>query len=74
MKEDGVRVGVLDSTNANHGRRAHIRKALSGLECKVVVLECIVDDENVRNAIIAHENYLIFTCNLSSNLIITIRF
>lgn len=60
MKEDGVRVGVLDSTNANHARRAHIRKALSCLECKVVVLECIVDDENVRNAIIMRENYLIF--------------
>eukprot|EP00956_Cyclotella_meneghiniana_P022918 scaffold43858_cov67-Cyclotella_meneghiniana.AAC.5 len=54
MKEDGVRVGVLDSTNANRGRRDHIRNALNTLECKVVFLECIVNDDyvlesNIRN-------------------------
>ena len=49
MKQDGVRVGVLDSTNSNHARRAHIRDALKSLECKVVVLESICDKEDVRN-------------------------
>jgi predicted kinase len=47
MKEDGVRVGVLDSTNSNSKRRAHIRDALKNLECKVVVFESIVDKEEV---------------------------
>ena len=56
MKEDGVRVGVLDSTNANRGRRDHIRNALNSLECKVVFLECIVNDDYVRNIIITCDN------------------
>ncbi|KAL7511968.1 hypothetical protein ACHAXN_008925 [Cyclotella atomus] len=47
MKQDGVRVGVLDSTNSNHSRRAHIRDTLKSLECKVVVLESIIDKEDV---------------------------
>lgn len=49
MKQDGVRVGVLDSTNSNHGRRTHIRDVLKSLECKIIVLECVCDKEEVRS-------------------------
>lgn len=47
MKLDGVRVGVLDSTNSSRTRRTHIRQALKSLKCKVLVLETIFDKEEL---------------------------
>lgn len=50
MKQDGVRVGILDSTNSTRNRRAHIRQVLAQdnkLRCKIVVLESVVDKEEV---------------------------
>ena len=47
MKQDGVRVGILDSTNCTHERRTRIRKAVAHLKCKVIVLETICDKEEV---------------------------
>jgi len=61
MKQDGVRVGVLDSTNSNHARRAHIRDALKSLECKVVVLESSIDKEEVSVYFSFHVWYQLFS-------------
>mmetsp|Transcript_35191 Transcript_35191/g.84907 ORF Transcript_35191/g.84907 Transcript_35191/m.84907 type:complete len:520 (+) Transcript_35191:96-1655(+) len=47
MKQDGVRVGVLDSTNSSRKRRTHIRDKLKALGCKVIVLETICDKEEL---------------------------
>lgn len=47
MKEDGVRVGILDSTNCTRERRSYIREAVDHLHCKVIVLETICDKEEV---------------------------
>lgn len=47
MQQDGVRVGVLDSTNSSRKRRTHITEALKSLECKVVMMEVICDKEEV---------------------------
>lgn len=47
MKQDGVRVGVLDSTNSSRKRRTHIRKVLKSLQCKVLMLETIFNKEEV---------------------------
>ncbi|KAL9191025.1 hypothetical protein ACHAXT_000731 [Thalassiosira profunda] len=47
MKQDGVRVGVLDSTNSRRTRRDHIREVLQELKCKVIVLETIFDKEEL---------------------------
>mmetsp|Transcript_30349 Transcript_30349/g.45279 ORF Transcript_30349/g.45279 Transcript_30349/m.45279 type:complete len:518 (-) Transcript_30349:7-1560(-) len=50
MKQDGVRVGILDSTNSSRTRRAHIRHVLqkdNKLKCKIIVLESVVDKEKV---------------------------
>lgn len=47
MKIDGVRVGVLDSTNSTRKRRAHIREVLKELKCKVIFLESICDQTEV---------------------------
>lgn len=47
MKEDGVRVGILDSTNSTKKRRAHIREALQTLKCKVIALETICDRDDL---------------------------
>ncbi|KAL7443319.1 hypothetical protein ACHAXM_008862 [Skeletonema potamos] len=50
MKQDGVRVGILDSTNSSRKRRAHIRDVLqkeNKLKCKIIVLESVVDKEEV---------------------------
>ncbi|EED94866.1 6-phosphofructo 2-kinase, partial [Thalassiosira pseudonana CCMP1335] len=54
MKKDGVRVGVLDSTNSAHKRRAHIREVLADLKCKIVILESVCDkkeliEQNIKN-------------------------
>mmetsp|Transcript_21409 Transcript_21409/g.44532 ORF Transcript_21409/g.44532 Transcript_21409/m.44532 type:complete len:530 (+) Transcript_21409:125-1714(+) len=54
MKIDGVRVGVLDSTNSTRKRRAHIREVLKELKCKVIFLESICDqteliEQNIKN-------------------------
>lgn len=49
MKKDGVRVGVLDSTNSAHKRRAHIREVLADLKCKIVILESVCDKKEVSN-------------------------
>ena len=72
MKQDGVRVGVLDSTNSNHARRTHIRDALKSLECKVVVLESICDKEDVRNEWIFQHILLLQSCTfIISNFFIS---
>lgn len=47
MKMDGVRVGVLDSTNSTRKRRTHIREALKSLKCKVIILETVCNKEEV---------------------------
>lgn len=47
MKEDGVRVGILDSTNSTRKRRDHIRDALKTLKCKIIVMETICDKEDL---------------------------
>jgi broad specificity phosphatase PhoE/predicted kinase len=47
MKKDGVRVGLLDSTNSTRKRRTHIREKLKSLKCKVIVLETIVDKQDL---------------------------
>lgn len=50
MKQDGVRVGILDSTNSTRKRRTHIRNVLQNdhkLKCKIIVLESVVDKEEV---------------------------
>jgi len=47
MKEDGVRVGVLDSTNSRRTRRTHIRESLKCLKCKIIILENICDKEDL---------------------------
>lgn len=47
MKQDGVRVGVLDSTNSTRKRRTHIRKVLKSLKCKVLVLETIMNKDEL---------------------------
>lgn len=47
MKLDGVRVGVLDSTNSTRKRRDHIREVLQQSKCKVVFLESICDRKDV---------------------------
>ena len=47
MKQDGVRVGILDSTNCTRERRDRIREAVAFLKCKVLVLETICDKEEV---------------------------
>ncbi len=49
MKIDGVRVGVLDSTNSTKKRRAHIREVLKKLKCKVIFLESICDKTEVSD-------------------------
>lgn len=43
MKEDGVRVGILDSTNSMRKRRTRIREKLKALKCKVIILETVCD-------------------------------
>ena len=47
MKQDGVRVGILDSTNSTRERRNRIREAVAHLKCKVMVIETICDKEEV---------------------------
>lgn len=47
MKQDGVRVGLLDSTNSTRKRRTHIREAVEALKCKVIVLESICDEKEL---------------------------
>ncbi|KAL7538494.1 hypothetical protein ACHAXR_008598 [Thalassiosira sp. AJA248-18] len=47
MKQDGVRVGVLDSTNSTQKRRTHIREVVKSLKCKVIMLETICDKEDL---------------------------
>lgn len=47
MKQDGVRVGVLDSTNSARKRRTHIREVLKSLQCKVLIMETIFDKEEI---------------------------
>lgn len=47
MQQDGVRVGLLDSTNSTQKRRRHIIDALKFLECKVIVLEVICDKQEL---------------------------
>ena len=47
MKLDGVRVGVLDSTNSTQKRRSHILETVQSLKCKVIVLESICDNKEV---------------------------
>ena len=47
MQQEGVRVGVLDSTNSSRKRRTHIAEALQSLECKVIMMEVICDKEEV---------------------------
>ena len=51
MKEDGVRVGILDSTNSTRKRRDHIRDALKTLKCKIIVMETICDKEDVSKLV-----------------------
>ena len=48
MKQDGVRVGILDSTNSTRKRRTHIREVVKSLKCKVIILETVCDKEEVR--------------------------
>ena len=48
MKQDGVRVAVLDSTNSRRERRDHIREVLKSLKCKIIILETVLDKEEVR--------------------------
>lgn len=48
MKQDGVRVGILDSTNSTRQRRDHIREALKPLKTKVIIMETVCDKEEVR--------------------------
>lgn len=59
MKEEGVRVGILDSTNSTRKRRHHIRETLSKLKCKVLVLETICDKEDVSYVVLP---YIILYC------------
>lgn len=47
MQQDGVRAGVLDSTNSTRNRRTHITDALKSVNCKVVMIEVICDKEEV---------------------------
>jgi len=47
MKQNGVRVGILDSTNCTRKRRAHIREAVKSLKCKVVIMETKFDKEEL---------------------------
>lgn len=47
MQQDGVRVGILDSTNSTQTRRRHMLDKLKSLECKVIVLEVICDKEEL---------------------------
>ena len=49
MKQDGVRVGILDSTNCTRERRTRIREAVAFLKCKVLVIETVCDNEEVSN-------------------------
>ena len=67
MKEDGVRVGILDSTNSTKKRRAHIREALETLKCKVIVLETICDRDDVSDYLFP---YVYNWLTVSSDLII----
>lgn len=62
MKQDGVRVGLLDSTNSTRKRRTHIRKAVEALKCKVIVLETICDkkellEHNIRTIQMKNPEY-----------------
>lgn len=56
MKLDGVRVGILDSTNSTKKRRTHIRKQLEPLKCKVIILETVCDklDVSIHLDIMCH--------------------
>ena len=47
MSKDGVRVGLLDSTNAQKKRRDHIRETLGVLKCKILMIETICDKKEV---------------------------
>lgn len=47
MKKDGVRVGILDSTNSTRKRRSHILRTLGSLNCKVIVVETICDNQEL---------------------------
>lgn len=47
MKKDGVRVGILDSTNSTRERRTHIREVVKSLRCKVIVMETTFDKDEV---------------------------
>lgn len=47
MGRDGVRVGILDSTNCTRARRRHIREAVKSSKCKVIVLETKFDKEDL---------------------------
>ncbi|KAL3760342.1 hypothetical protein ACHAWU_006340 [Discostella pseudostelligera] len=47
MKQDGVRVGILDSTNCTRERRTRIREAVAFLKCKVLVIETVCDNEEL---------------------------
>ena len=47
MRQSGVRVGILDSTNCARKRRTRIREAVAFLKCKVVFLETKFDNEDV---------------------------
>ncbi|KAL7528385.1 hypothetical protein ACHAWF_002542 [Thalassiosira exigua] len=62
MKQDGVRVGVLDSTNSMRKRRTHIRTSLKDLKCKVIVIETVCDkqeliEHNIRTMKMGTEEY-----------------
>merc|ERR1719217_997372 len=47
MSKDGVRVGLLDSTNAQKKRRDHIRETLGVLKCKILMIETICDKKEL---------------------------
>ena len=61
MKEDGVRVGILDSTNSTRKRRDHIRDALKTLKCKIIVMETICDKEDVSKHVFYLYLYFLHT-------------
>lgn len=62
MSKDGVRVGLLDSTNAQKQRRDHIRETLGVLKCKILMIETICDkkellEHNIRTIKMTHPYY-----------------
>ncbi len=67
MKQDGVRVGILDSTNCTRERRTRITEAVAHLQCKVIVLETICDKEEVGYVLAYSSAKLSILVTLSSN-------